>query len=54
MGRSGASLVLGALVTFAGPLDLLTRRARRSSPIHSGGGADSEVSFTKARDMAAV
>jgi hypothetical protein len=30
---SGASLVLGALVTLAGPPDLLTRCARRSSPI---------------------
>ena len=30
---SGASLVLGALVALAGPLDLLARYACRSSPI---------------------
>jgi len=28
----GPSLVLGAFVAFAGPLDLLTRYARRSLP----------------------
>jgi len=33
MGRSGASLMLGALVTLAGPLDLLAHFVRRSSPI---------------------